>query len=115
MVNVQLGPWEVTPTVLTCVFIPCKDVQAIEADMGPWNPVKCCQGDHTGDLNGLVDEADGIISILGFQLAPAFEVECLILPVHSPGCPLVQEGEGSPDRRHVNGEKGTVQDQDICI
>lgn len=115
MVDVQLVLGKNDSTVLTCVFVPRENVQAIESDVCLGNSIKRRQGDDPGDLDSLVDETDGIISVLRLDLAPACEVECLVLPVHGPGCPLVQEDECPPDRRHVNRKEGTVQDKDICI
>src|ERR1700731_608246 len=49
------------------------------------------------------------------EVAPAGEVEGVVLLVDGPRHPLVEQGEGSLDRGYVNRQGGAIEDQDLAI
>jgi len=55
--------------------------------------------------------------VTGFdsEVAPACEVEGVVLLVDRPRYSLVEKREGSLDRSHVDGQVGAIEDQDLAI
>lgn len=115
MIDIQIVPREVMPTVLAGIFIPREDIETVETDYGPWDPIISSESDHPWDFDYLVYNTNSVVSVFGPKLAPALEIEGSILPVHSPGSSQVEEDESPPDRGRINGKKGSVKNKNACI
>jgi hypothetical protein len=83
--------------------------------MAARDPLVGRQQQHPRHADEASHHAHALVMSLDSEVAPAREVEGVILLVDRPCHPLVQERKGAFDRSHMDGKVGPVEDQDLAI
>ncbi len=113
MVKVEVTASEPAPAVLTSVEVSDEDIVAAEPNPPPRHTVEGNKQDYARDPDRPTDEPD-TIKPAGGELGPGEKIEGAVFPVHRPGHPSVDQRKSPPNRRHMDREKGFVQDEALA-
>src|SRR5208337_5530556 len=109
VVEIELRTRIAHSAILTRKVVACIDVDAAEAHMALGNAVKGNQHDDPGYADRTTRCPDRLRVACHRELAPALEIEGLVLPIDRARDALVDQGERPPHRCHVNRQIGAIQ------
>jgi hypothetical protein len=108
MIQIQAGPKEDFTTILTSIFIPCKNILTAKSDVLFGKSIISHEDDHPRNFYGSIDEPDGLIILCGCKGTPAFKIEKLVLLIYRFGRTRVKHAKGPFERSQVNRKKGPI-------
>ena len=115
MIEIEFLARQSPAAVLAGAFIAGVDIIAAEAHLALGHAVVAHQQDHPRHANDAIDHADGLVVGGDREIAPAVEIEGLILFVDRFGDALVEQHEGAPNRSDMDRQIGPIEDQDLGI
>ncbi len=101
--------------VLASQLIAGIDIKAAEANLAFGHAVVAHQQYHPRHANDAIDHADGLVVGGDRKIAPAVEIEGLILFVYRFGDALVEQHEGALHRGDMDRQVGPIEDQDLGV
>jgi hypothetical protein len=112
VVQVELATRLPLTAVLAGISVAHEDVVATEPDLAPRHPVKRHQQDHARHAHEARYEAHGL-RVERRHCGPIGEIKGSVLLVYCPCDAPVQKRERPPNRRHVDRQIRTVQDEGL--
>jgi len=102
MVQIELVAWQSSTTVLACAFVSCVDIITTEPDLPLGHAIVTDEEKNARNANGAIHQTDGIVVSGHGQVAPAFEIESLVLLVHCLRDTLIEKDKCPAHRRNMN-------------
>ena len=115
MIEIKFLARQALPTVLTCAFVAGVNVVATKTDLSFGDAVISHQQNYPGDANHTVDQSNRLVMCGNRQIAPAREIEGLILFVNGLGNALVEQYESSAHRGYMDRQIRAIENKNLGV
>lgn len=115
MVEVEFVPRPSVAAILAGALIAGIDIIAAKANLTLRYPIIADEENDPRNPDDAIDHAHGFVMHGDRQIAPAFEIERLILLVYRFSNALIKEGEGAAHRSDMDRQIGTIENQHLGV